>query len=455
MAVEASFDQYGTGFQEKIVVALLTDKQWAEQTLEVMKPEYFSLKYLQYLSDRYFSYAKKYRTFPSLEILITIVKDELKATADIALKTQVIDFVRRIKAEDYLEDLPYVKDKTLDFCKRQALKGALEEAIDLIQKEKYESIVDVVKNAVLAGSEASLGHDFFNDLEQRFVDLKRNCVPTGLPQLDKKGILNGGLAAGELCVVAAASGVGKSHFLTMLGANALKAGKNVLHYTFELTAEQTGLRYDSNLCAIDSNDLIENKNVVIEMYKGMPMGRLFIKYYPTNTATVHTLKAHVEKLALKGFRPDLILVDYADIMRSTRQYDSLRHELTLIYRELRGLAGELNLPIATASQVNREGAEAEVVDVTQMSEAFGKVFIADVVLTISRRAMEKASGWGRLFMAKNRFGRDGLVYNTKINTARSTFEIVGDSSTPEAAGAEDKDDMHKALLEKWKKFQAS
>lgn len=455
MTTEASFDQYGTSFQEKIVIALLTDKQWAEQSLDVMKPEYFSLKYLQFLSGRYFDYAKKYRLFPSLEILVTIVKDELKATADAALKVQVIDFIKRVKVEDFLEDLPYVKDKSLDFCKRQALKGALEEAIDLIQKEKYESIVDVVKNAVIAGTESSLGHDFFNDIEARFVNLKRDTVPTGIPQLDMKGILNGGLAAGELCVIAAASGVGKSHFLTMLGANALRAGKKVLHYTFELSAEQIGLRYDSNLCAIDSNDLIENKDIVMEMYKGMDLGKLFIKYYPTNTATVNTLKAHVEKLTLKGFRPDIILIDYADIMQSTRRFDSLRHELVLVYRELRGLAGELGIPIATASQVNREGAEAEVVDMTNMSEAFGKVFIADVVLTISRRSVEKASGWGRLFMAKNRFGRDGLVYNTKINTARSTFEVMGDSTTPEMAGAEDRTDTHSALLEKWKKFQAS
>jgi replicative DNA helicase len=455
MTTEASFDQYGTSFQEKIVIALLTDKQWAEQSLDVMKPEYFSLKYLQFLSGRYFDYAKKYRLFPSLEILVTIVKDELKATADAALKVQVIDFIKRVKAEDFLEDLPYVKDKSLDFCKRQALKGALEEAIDLIQKEKYESIVDVVKGAVIAGTESSLGHDFFNDIDARFVNLKRDCVPTGIPQLDMKGILNGGLAAGELCVIAAASGVGKSHFLTMLGANALREGKKVLHYTFELSAEQIGLRYDSNLCNIDSNDLIENKDIVVEMYKGMNLGRLFIKYYPTNTATVNTLKAHVEKLTLKGFRPDIILIDYADIMQSTRKFDSLRHELVLVYRELRGLAGELGVPIATASQVNREGAEAEVVDMTNMSEAFGKVFIADVVLTISRRSVEKASGWGRLFMAKNRFGRDGLVYNTKINTARSTFEVMGDSTTPEMAGAEDRNDTHNALLEKWKKFQAS
>jgi hypothetical protein len=102
MTTEASFDQYGTSFQEKIVIALLTDKQWAEQSLDVMKPEYFSLKYLQFLSGRYFDYAKKYRLFPSLEILVTIVKDELKATADAALKVQVIDFIKRVKAEDFL-----------------------------------------------------------------------------------------------------------------------------------------------------------------------------------------------------------------------------------------------------------------------------------------------------------------------------------------------------------------
>jgi hypothetical protein len=242
-----------------------------------------------------------------------------------------------------------------------------------------------------------------------------------------------------------------SHFLTFAGANALRAGKNVLHYTFELSEEQIGLRYDSNLCGINSSDVIENREKVLESYKNENYGKLMIKYFPTSFPTVNTLRAHVEKLKLKGFYPDVILVDYADIMRSTRQFDSLRHELKLVYEELRGLAGELGLPLWTASQSNKEGADSEVIDLTNMSEAYGKAFIADCVVTISRRSIEKATGKGRLFVAKNRFGTDGILFQIGIDTGTSTFTITSDQEIPKSSSpAEEEMNLKASIKEKWK-----
>jgi hypothetical protein len=245
-----------------------------------------------------------------------------------------------------------------------------------------------------------------------------------------------------------------SHFLTFLGANALRAGVDVLHYTFELSESAVGRRYDSNLCDVDSNDVIEGKDSIIAKYRDMKLGRLIIKEFPTNTATIYTLRSHIERLDLKGFRPGVIIIDYADIMRSTRQYDSLRHELKLIYEELRGFASEKSIPIWTASQSNKEGANSEVVDLGNMSEAYGKAMVADVVLSISRRAHEKSDGFGRLFVAKNRAGRDGIVYPVKIDTARSKFEITGRASNPEETAKDDEKVFKKALQNKWREVQA-
>lgn len=244
-----------------------------------------------------------------------------------------------------------------------------------------------------------------------------------------------------------------SHWLTMMGANALREGKNVLHYTFELSETAVGIRYDSNLCDMDSNEVMDRKEEVIKSYQDIRLGRLYIKEYPTNTASVYTLRSHIERLDLKGFRPDLIIIDYADIMRSSRQFDSLRHELKLVYEELRGLAMELNVPIWTASQANKEGANAEVIDMTNMSEAYGKAMICDVIVSVSRRPHEKASGWGRLYIAKNRAGRDGLVYPLKMNTARSKFEITGESDAPEAVQSSDEDMQRQALRAKWRELK--
>jgi replicative DNA helicase len=214
------------------------------------------------------------------------------------------------------------------------------------------------------------------------------------------------------------------------------------------------MRYDSNLCDISFNDLHERKADVIAHYGQTKLGSLIIKEYPMNSCTIHTLRAHVEKLALKGFVPDVIIIDYADIMRSTRQYDSLRHELKLIYEELRSWASEIQLPLWTASQANRDSSQSDVVGLESMSEAYGKAMVADVVISISRKSTEKSTGWGRLFIAKNRAGRDGLVYPVKIDTARSKFVITGEVGSPEDAVRETEAAQRKTIREKLKELSA-
>ena len=447
------FGQYGKSFQEKVVQALLSDRVWAEQLTEVFNVSYLEPKYLQFLAERYFGHAHKYKVFPTLQLLVTIIRDELKIGTHAILRDQIIEYLTRMRANPDPGDLQYVKDKTLDFCRKQALKQALTEAVDQMQAEKYEQIVESIKKAVIVGTTPALGHDFFQDYEARFTRLQRNAIATGMDELDRKDILNGGLGSGEIGVIVAPTGVGKSHFLVMLGANALRNGLNVLHYTMELSESAVGIRYDSNLCDIDSNTVIDSKDSVLGSYKTQKLGRLIIKEFPTNTATIYSIRAHIERLEIRGFRPDLIIIDYADIMRSTRQYDSLRHELKLIYEELRGFAGEKKFPIWTASQSNKEGSGAEVVDLSNMSEAYGKAMVADVVLSISRRSHEKSSGHGRLYVAKNRAGRDGLVFPCLIDTARSKFAISGVAGGFSQAVSEDEDEMKKALRMKWKELK--
>lgn len=449
-----SFGLYGKSFQEKVIQAMLSDPKWAEQMSEVVDVDYFDLKYLSFLAERYFAYAKKYKIFPSLQLLVTIVRDDLKAGNDLVLRDQIIDYLQRMRMNPDVGDLEYVKDKSLDFCRRQALKGALETAVDQIAGGKYEEIVDTIKKAVSVGTAPVLGHDFFEDYEARFTKLVRQAVPTGIDEFDAKHVLNGGLGKGELGVVVANTGVGKSHFLVMLGAAAMKAGINVLHYTFELSETQVGTRYDSHLCSIDSGDVIDNKESIIAKYKEAKFGRLKIKEFPPNFATIYTIRSHVERLTLSGFDPGLIIIDYADVMRSSRQYDSLRHELKLVYEELRGYAVERQLPIWTASQSNKEGSSSEVVDLDNMSEAYGKAMVADVVMTISRRSFEKAEGHGRIFIAKNRAGRDGLLYNVRIDTAQSRFTVES-LTTKTQEMTNDEVETKKRLREKWQALQDS
>jgi len=451
----AHFSQYGKSFQEKVFQGLLTDRSWATQMTEIMTPEYFDLKYLQYLCKSYFSYHQKYKDFPTLALLVTIIRDDLKEGKDTILRDQIVEFLQRIRVNPDMGDLQFVKDKSLDFCKKQAMREALEKAVELIATDNIDSVVDLMKNALAAGTPAAIGHDFFQDTEARFIKTRRLTCPTGLPQIDAQDVLNGGLGRGELGVVIAPTGVGKSHFLVQMGAEALRVGKNVVHYTFELSETAVGLRYDSNLCEIPSSDVIDRKEEVLEFYKQNSLGRLIIKEYPTGTASVQTIRNHIEKLLLKSFVPSVIIIDYADIMKSSRKFDSLRHELKLVYEELRNLAMDLNVPIWTASQANREASNSEIVGLENMSEAYGKAMVADVVLSISRKANEKATGAGRIFVAKNRAGRDGMLYPMQIDTSMSKFRLMdANEMTLDDAVKSDGHSMKKLLKEKWDEVNA-
>ena len=352
-------------------------------------------------------------------------------------------------------DLAYVKEKSLDFCKRQSFKEALEKSVELISEDKFEQVVSLMKEAVAVGMPNTVGHNFFEDIEARFQKINRRVCPTGIRELDSKDILCGGLGRGEIGVITANTGVGKSHWLVAMGANALKVGKNVLHYTFELTEQAVGLRYDANLCNISISDIHDQKESVLKFYKqNNDLGKLYIKEYPTGSASITTLRNHIEKLMLKNFKPSVIIVDYADIMKSTRAYDSLRHELKLIYEELRNLAMELDVPVWTASQANRESANANIVGLENMSEAYGKAMVADFVVSISRKPIEKASGAARLFIAKNRTGRDGILFPIHIDCTRSRFKIIDDVAEDlHQTIKNDEKEIKTALKKKWKEIR--
>ena len=167
------FSKYGKDFQERIFQAMLLDHTWASQMMEVMTSDYFEIKYLQYLSNRFFGFYAKYKNFPTLNLLVSIIRDELTDGNDVILREQVVEFLSRVKSSPNLGDLNFVKEKTLDFCKKQVLQQALEESVKAISSENYESVLSIMKDAVFKGSPSTIGHDFFNDHEARFAKISR------------------------------------------------------------------------------------------------------------------------------------------------------------------------------------------------------------------------------------------------------------------------------------------
>lgn len=422
-----NFDQK---FQAKIVQAMMDDHGWASQFSEVLSIEYFSYNYLKIMAKKYLGYYNSYKEFPSQELFISMMKEQVKQSGvDKVMLGQIVGFLKDVADNKNLNDLPYVKDQALSWCKKQALLQALDKSLTLAENEDgYEKIVDTIQKAVAAGNTNTIGISLADDIEARYSETYRNTVPTGIPEFDHRKILNGGLGAGELGIIVAPSGVGKSHMLVSFGANALLEGKNVVHYTFELNERVTGIRYDSNLLGISSTDCFEHKDEIKDYYENHKdkLGQLVIKYYPTSSITVQTVRSHLHKLSTKGFRPDLILIDYIGIMRSSIRYELPRLEMKKVCEEVRELGGDLQIPIWTALQSNKEGANSEVVDLTNMAESYAQAAVADFVVGLSRPSLQKSTGMATLFIAKNRAGIDGLKYKAFVDTARSRIKILSD-----------------------------
>jgi replicative DNA helicase len=237
-------------------------------------------------------------------------------------------------------------------------------------------------------------------------------------------ITGGGGGRKELGVVIAPTGVGKSMVLVHLGANAVKAGLTVVHYTLELRETVIASRYDSCITGIPLDELMDRKEEIREMINDFD-GTLIVKEYPTKTATTNTIRAHLEKLKQQSIVPDMIIVDYADLLRTVSARNEKREELESIYEELRSIMMEHNVVGWTASQTNRTGLQSEIITMQSISEAFNKCFVADFIFSVSRTADDKQSNGGRIYIAKNRNGPDGLVYSIFMDTANIDIKVLG------------------------------
>jgi len=449
-----TFSKFGKSFQEKLVKTILFDRNFANQMEEVLDISYLELKYLQVFVDLLFQHKQNY-PHPTYEAMVSVVRTQTEDYSDSIIK-QVIDFLARLKSNSIGDDDDeYVKAKSLDFCKKQKLKEAILKSVDLLQSQSFDQIQKVINDAMNLGTDNNQGHDWHKDVLDRFEMTRRNPISTYWDEIDN--ITKGGLGKRELGVVVAPTGVGKSMALVHLGAMAVVKGKTVVHYTLELADTVVGQRYDSCITGIDLKDLMSMKDTIVEAVQLIP-GRLIIKEYPTKSASTRTISAHLEKLKQRGMEADMIIVDYADLLKPTStgfKSQELRHSLGNIYEELRAIGQTRDIPVWTASQTNRSGLNAEVITMESISEAFNKCFVADFICTISRTIEDKTENKGRMFVAKNRNGIDGIVYPMEFDTSRVHLRVLppDEHSTIDAVVMKTKQEQEDHLRKKYKQYK--
>ena len=437
--------KYGQSYQSKVVASLITDVKFLEQVTEITKPAFFESQANQWIIQEVQDYFDEFRAVPTMEVF----KIKVGSVEDKALKQTVVEQLKNVYTQVGADDLAYVKKEYLTFCKNQKVKDALLKSVDLLKAGNYDKIIDTMMAASKVGVESDLGLDYIENFESILEDVKRNSCSTGWDVIDE--LMDGGLGPGELGVVMAPSGIGQSWFLSKIACSALQNGLDVLHYTLELSESYVGQRYTTILTNVGTADQKMRKDEIIRKIKQVP-GRVRIKYYPPQFASAKTIAAHVEKVRQIGFNPKLIIIDYADLLKSGNgNRDGLYAELGGIYEELRGLSGETQIPIWTATQTNRAAIDHEVIGADSVGDSYKKVQTADFIMSVSRKTKDKLSNTGRIHIVKNRFGPDGMTFPAKIDTFTGIMDVFAATSVDGMASTKDSkngEGLEKKLLHK-------
>jgi len=419
----STMEEYGAPFQMKVISALLTHKEFLQSIEDVLSDEHFSNPAHKFIINEILKYYEKYHTTISLEML----KVEMKKLDNEVLKVSVKEQLREAYKTD-ASDLEYVQEEFSTFCKNQQLKKALLSSVDLIKAGDYDSIKHMIESAMKAGQDKNIGHEYKKDTESRYREDHRMIVPTPWNKINT--LIQGGVGNGDLALIFGNPGGGKSWTLVALGGHAVKLGYNVIHYTLELSESYTGRRYDAYFTGIPVDQLDVNKDRVESALADLK-GELIIREFPMGKTTITTIENHIKKVRDMGIEPDLILIDYIDLLSSRSKRADRKEEIDDIYVSTKGLARELNLPIWSVSQVNRAGAKDNVIEGDKAAGSYNKIMISDICMSLSRKKEDKVDGTGRFHVMKNRYGGDGMTFEVDVNTSNGHI-VIGEEYDEEA-----------------------
>ena len=418
-----SIDEYGPVFQMKVISSLLTHKEFLQNINDVLDEEYFSNPAHKWVINEILNYYEKYHTTISMDIL----KVEMKKVENEVLQVSIKGQLREAYKAD-IEDLTYVQEEFSAFCKNQQLKKALLNSVDLLKAGDYDSIKFMIESAMKAGQDKNIGHEYGKDIESRYREDHRTIVPTPWEPINQ--LIQGGLGNGDLGLIFGNPGGGN---------------------TLELSESYTGRRYDAFFTHVPVDTLEKHKTKVEETVPELP-GELIIKEYPMGKTTMSTIEAHIKKVTDLGMKPDLILIDYIDLLSTKKKTADRKGEIDDIYTSTKGLARQLNLPIWSVSQVNRAGAKDNVIEGDKAAGSYDKMMITDLSISLSRKKEDKVNGTGRFHIMKNRYGMDGLTYQVNVDTTIGKIEIgdvyddEADTVTPGSSSYENFDNLDRKML---------
>ena len=441
-----NFGYLGHSFQLKLINLIITDKTFFTSIIDVIIPKYFDNQYFKLIMQLVKEYYGNYQTAPSFDALDQLTRIEISSEM---AKKYVFDMLKEIKDASF-EDHLFIKEKAIKFCKQQELKKAIRKVEGIMEKgdfESYDMCEEYIRDAISVGEISNESFEIFSELEALLEEDYRHPLATGIDGLDN--ILNGGLAKGEIGVVLAPTGVGKTTLLTRFANTAFNMGHNVLQIFFEDNPKIIQRKHFTCWTGIPSQDLGEHKETVLDKADEMKKtgGRLILKKLPSDEMSMMQIKNQVRKIISEGVKLDMVLIDYIDCILPDRAFNDEWKGEGSVMRKFEGMCHELNLAGWTATQGNRSSISSDVVTTDQMGGSIKKAQVGHVIISVAKTLQQKEMGLATIAVVKSRLGRDGVIFeNCKFDNA--TLEIDTDSTSTFLGFEEDKTSRNRERVAK-------
>ena len=410
MSEEKNFGYLGNTFQIQLLNNIILYKDFANSIVDVLDPKYFDNQYFRLVMQMIKEYYQKYEHAPSYETLEQLTKSEISSSM---AQKMVLDMVQQIKDAPF-QGHQFVQEKSLKFCKQQELQKVMGKAQKIIDKgdfESYDKLEEMVREALQVGESNDGANDVFSNLDQVLEDDFRHPIPIGIAGIDN--CMKGGLAKGEIGVILAPTGVGKTTVLTKISNHAFNLGYNVLQIFFEDNPKIIQRKHFTLWTGIPPDNLSLYKEDVLQRVKQIQNdtpNKLTLKKLPSDTLSMTQVKNQVRKMIAEGNKIDLIVLDYIDcIMPDKNLGDEWKSEGSVM-RGFEAMCHELDIAGWTATQGNRSSISSEVVTTDQMGGSIKKAQVGHVIISVAKSLQQKEMNLATIAITKSRIGKDGVVF---------------------------------------------
>lgn len=434
-----NFEYLGNTFQLQLLNQIILDKDFSHSIIDVIEPTHFENKYFKTILQLVKEYYLKYECTPSYETLGQIVKSEFPQ--ELMLKI-LNDTIKQIQ-DAPIEGASFVQEKALKFCKQQELQKAIQKSQKILDNgefENYEKLEELFRAAIQIGEGGNKIEDVFNNLEDVLNEDFRHPIPLGISGIDR--MLKGGLAKGELGVILAPTGVGKTTILSKIANSAFNNGYNVLQIFFEDNPKVIQRKHFTMWTGIAPDDLPLHREEVLEkarVVREEMTNKLFMKKLPSDQHTMNQIKNMVRKMVADGNKIDLIVLDYIDCVLPDRNLGDEWKSEGSVMRGYEAMCHELGVVGWTATQGNRSSISSEVVTTDQMGGSIKKAQVGHVIISVAKTLQQKEMNLATIAITKSRVGKDGVIFeNCKFNN--ELLEIDTESSVTFLGFEEKKED---------------